>query len=326
MGGFAEQLAARIAEAGAIGVDRFMAEANTHYYATRDPLGRCGDFTTAPEMSQMFGELIGAALADVWLRAGAPEQAIFAELGPGRGTLAADALRVIRGAGFEGAVHLVETSPLLRETQRRRLPDARWHDTIDDLPNAPTLLVANEFLDALPVRQFVGEEERMVTIRDGALAFTVDGAIREDSPARDAAVHSIAARLVAQGGAALLIDYGHRGDRSGDTLQAVRAHAYADPLANPGEQDLTTHVDFGAVRRSAEAAGALVSPLVSQGTWLERLGIAARAMALAARSPARTEEIAASRRRLCDEAEMGELFKVVALHSAAWPEPAGFRA
>ena len=325
MSALADRLRARIAAEGAIGVDDYMAACNAHYYATRDPLGSAGDFTTAPEISQMFGELVGAALADVWLRAGAPPDAVFVELGPGRGTLTADALRVMRGGGFGGAVHFVETSPVLRAVQADRVADAIWHESFAGLPPAPLLLIANEFLDALPIRQFVHDSERKIGWNE-RLVFTAHGNIRETSPARDAAVQAISAHLVAHGGAALLVDYGYRKPGVGETLQAVRRHGFANVLADPGEQDLTAHVDFAAVARVASAAGAAVSPLVSQGTWLERLGIAARAMALAAGAPGRTEEIAMTRRRLCDAAEMGELFKLVAIHSPGWPEPAGFRA
>ena len=320
----AERLRAAILAEGPIGIDRFMGEANTHYYATRDPLGVDGDFTTAPEISQMFGELVGAALADAWLRAGGPEAAIFVELGPGRGTLAQDALRVMRSGGFAGEVHLVETSPVLRAAQAERVAGAVWHEAIETLPPRPLLLVANEFLDALPVKQFVGADERRVALGADGFAFTVEGEVCEISPARDAVVAGLAAHLVAHGGAAVVIDYGYRRTGTGDTLQAVRKHRQVPPLDEPGEQDLTAHVDFEAVARAA--GGATVTPVVSQGTWLERLGIGARAMALAARSPGRTEEIAAARRRLCDGAEMGELFKVIALHAPGWPEPAGFRA
>ncbi len=326
MGGLLGELRARIERDGPIGVDAFMAASNAHYYATRDPLGAAGDFTTAPEISQMFGELVGAALADVWLRAGAPDEAVFAELGPGRGTLAADALRVMRSAGFAGEVHLVETSQKLRSLQAERLPGAVWHDDIGTLPERPLLLIANEFLDALPVRQRVGGEERKVTLSRQALAFTIDGPVQEDSPARDAAVAQLSAHLAAHGGAALLVDYGHRSTSPGETLQAVRGHRFAAVLERAGEQDLSAHVDFQAIARATQEAGAAASPVVSQATWLERLGIAARAMALAAHSPQRTHQIADARRRLCDAAEMGELFKVIAIHARGWPEPAGFRA
>src|SRR5438309_2399406 len=220
-----------------------MEACNAYYYATRDPLGAQGDFTTAPEVSQMFGEMVGAALADCWKRAGAPVDAIYAELGPGRGTLAADALRLMRAAGFSGAVHFVETSPKLRQAQRTAVPDAHWHDSIDDLPAAPLLLVANEFLDALPIRQHVAGVERRIMIAAGGLAFDRDGEIVETAPVRDAAVASVATCLGAKGGAAIFIDYGHERSGSGDTLQAVRSHRYAPVLQDPGDQDLTAHVD-----------------------------------------------------------------------------------
>ncbi len=295
---------------------------NAHYYATRDPLGAAGDFTTAPEISQMFGEIVGAALADCWLRAGAPKEVAYVELGPGRGTLAADALRVLGKAGFGGEVHFVEASPVLRAAQATRVPDARWHETIEDLPDAPLLLVANEFFDALPVRQLIGGEERRVTINGDALMFTADGPVREDSPAREQAMHTIAARLAAHGGVALVIDYGHERSGDGDTLQAVRGHRYADVLAGPGEQDLTAHVDFEALAKAATQVG--VTRVVGQGEWLERLGIAARAAALAEAHPGRTAEIAAAFERLTAPEQMGGLFKVMAVHSPQWPAPAGF--
>jgi len=301
-----------------------MEACNSYYYATRDPLGRGGDFTTAPEISQMFGELVGAALADCWQRSGSPADTIYAELGPGRGTLAADALRVLRKSGFEGPVHLVETSPAMRAEQARRVPDATWHDSIAELPPAPLLLAANEFLDALPVRQWIAGTERGVTIARDRLAFTAEGDIREDSPARDSAVAALSSHLARHGGCALIIDYGHAHSAPGDTLQAVRGHAFADPLADPGEADLTAHVDFEAVTRAARAPGVQVTLFVPQGTWLERLGIAARCAALAAAHPHRAAELAAARARLCDGAQMGELFKLIALHSINWARPAGF--
>jgi len=321
---FEQKLKARIAAEGPIGVDQFMAAANAHYYATRDPLGVAGDFTTAPEISQMFGELVGAALADAWTRAGRPADAVYAELGPGRGTLADDALRVLRRAGFVGEVYLVETSPALREVQARRLPEARFHDQLGNLPPAPLLLAANEFFDALPIRQWVGDKERKIGLGDaGELAFTLDGAIRESSPARAEAARAIGSRLAAHGGAAIIIDYGYAQGEQGDTLQAVRNHRFADPLEAPGEQDLTAHVDFAALAEAARAGGAVASRVTSQGSWLETLGIGARAMALAAKNPADTEKISAARRRLCDEGQMGRLFKVMALAGKGWPMVAG---
>jgi len=226
----------RIAAEGPITVETYMEACNSYYYATRDPFGSKGDFTTAPEISQMFGELVGAALADCWKRAGAPGDAIYAELGPGRGTLACDALRVMRSAGFRGEVHLVETSPVLRKMQEDALPGAHWHESIDELPAKPLLLVANEFLDALPIRQHVSGVERRVLVAAGGLGFDRDGEIVETSPARDQAVTSIATCLAARGGAALFVDYGHPRSAPGETLQALRRHRFTPVLADPGKQ------------------------------------------------------------------------------------------
>ena len=314
----------RIKADGPISVEAYMEACNSYYYATRDPLGAHGDFTTAPEVSQMFGELVGAALADCWRRAGTPEDAIYAELGPGRGTLAADALRMMRTGGFAGEVHFVETSPVLHELQKQAVPQAQWHETIDDLPARPLLLVANEFLDALPIRQHVAGIERRVMIAAGGLTFDRDGEIVETSPARAEAVMAIATCLAAKGGAAMLIDYGHERSGPGDTLQAVRGHGYAPVLADPGEQDLTAHVDFDAVAEAAREAGAAVTPLVTQGEWLIRLGIEARAQALSRANPERSEQVQVALDRLTSRDQMGRLFKVLALHSPEWPTPAGF--
>ena len=296
-----------------------MAACNAQYYATRDPLGARGDFITAPEIHQIFGEMVGACLADCWHRAGGGD-AIYAELGPGRGILATDSLRVIGNI----EVHLVETSRALRTVQQARLPSAIFHDSIDQLPPRPLLLVANEFLDALPVRQWIGDEQRLVGIAGENLAFTANGMIVETSPARDSAVSATAAHLARHGGVALIIDYGHATSAPGDTLQAVKSHAFADPLANPGEQDLTAHVDFEAVADSARSAGAAVTSLVTQSDWLARLGIVQRAAALTRANPDRANEVASALNRLTDPAAMGDLFKVIAIHSTDWPAPAGF--
>ena len=298
-----------------------MEACNSYYYATRDPLGAAGDFTTAPEISQMFGELVGAALADCWKRAGSPANAVYVELGPGRGTLASDALRVLRSAGFTGEAHLVETSPVLRVAQATAVPDSHSHEDLSTLPEAPLLLVANEFFDALPIRQHVDGSERRVVASAGGLAFDRDGAITETSPARDAVAAEIGALLNRHGGVALVIDYGHARGGAGDTLQAVREHRYAPVLHKPGEQDLTSHVDFEAL---AKAAGANATHVIGQGRWLNALGIGARAAKLTTAHPERREEIAAAVHRLCGAEQMGELFKVIALHSATWPAPAGF--
>lgn len=314
----------RINAEGPISVESFMHACNDYYYATRDPLGSAGDFTTAPEISQMFGELIGAALADAWKRAGAPAESAYAELGPGRGTLANDALRVLRSAGFRGEAHLVETSPVLRDLQQRALPEAQFHDTVNDLPGKPLLLVGNEFLDALPVRQFVDGVERRVTIAAGGFAFDRDGEIVEDSPARADAIAAIARHLLEYGGVALIIDYGYPKSAPGETLQAVRRHGFAPVLDRAGEQDLTAHVDFEAIALAASDAGASVTPLVSQGEWLMRLGIQARAQALSRANPDRAQEIDAALNRLTASDAMGSLFQVMAVYSPSWPAPAGF--
>ena len=314
----------RIRAEGPITVEAFMEACNSYYYATRDPLGAAGDFTTSPEISQMFGEMIGACLADVWKRAGAPADAIYAELGPGRGTLAADALRVLRTTGFRGAVHFVETSPALREAQGQAVPDGHWHDRVTDLPSKPLLLVANEFLDALPVRQFVGGIERCVIAAAGGLALDRDGEITETSPVRDDSISSLALCIARKGGAALIVDYGHEQSSAGDTLQAVSRHGFSPVFDNPGEQDLTAHVDFEAVARAGHDAGAAVTPLVTQGEWLIRIGIEARAQALSRANPERAADIEAALQRLTSKDQMGVLFKVVAIHSPDWPAPAGF--
>ena len=337
----AARLARLIATAGPIPVSTWMAEANAHYYASRDPFGEAGDFTTAPEISQMFGELVGLWLADLWIRAGRPESAAFVELGPGRGTLAADALRAMRGAGLDPPVHFVETSPLLRSAQAERVPEAAWHNDVTTLPEGvPLLLVANEFFDALPIRQLVatrrGWHERLVAHADGAfvpvpgpiipapLAPAETGTIVETSPVSVSIVRELAQRLSAQGGAALIADYGHVRSGVGETLQAVSSHGYADPWEEPGTRDLTAHVDFEALGKAAEGEGVRVSGPRPQGEWLQAMGIDARAAALSKAAPDRAPEIVAARDRLVAPGQMGALFKMLALTGPAWPGPEGF--
>lgn len=314
----------RIASHGPMTLEAYMEACNAYYYATRDPLGTRGDFTTAPEISQMFGEMVGAALADCWLRAGAPHDAVYVELGPGRGTLASDALRVLRGGGFAGVVHFVETSPVLKDLQAQSVPGATWHEDVETLPDASFLLVANEFFDALPIRQTVEGQERQVMVAAGGLAFDRDGDIVEQSPARESVARALGERVARSGGVALVVDYGHARPAPGDTLQAVRGHAFAPILANPGEQDLTSHVDFEALAIAAKAGGARVTAVASQSDWLNSLGIGARAAALATANPDRAQELAAAVYRLVGRDQMGSLFKVLALHSPDWPVPAGF--
>ena len=230
----------------------------------------------------------------------------------------------MRGAGFSGEVHLVETSPVLRAAQKEAVPDAHGHESIDDLPEKPLLLVANEFLDALPIQQFVHGTERRVTTLAGGLAFDRDGDIIELSPVREEVVRTIARQVVKNGGVALFIDYGHARSGRGDTLQAVRGHRFTPVLADPGEQDLTSHVDFEVVERAARGAGASVTTLANQGDWLIRLGIESRAQALSRANPDRAADVQAAIERLTGREQMGELFKVIAIHSPEWPAPAGF--
>jgi NADH dehydrogenase [ubiquinone] 1 alpha subcomplex assembly factor 7 len=328
------------------------------YYARRDPLGAAGDFVTAPEVSQLFGELVGLALAQHWLDLGRPPRVLLVELGPGRGTLVADALRAAQVVpGFleaAGVLHLVETSPVLRERQAAALGQlpVRWHDELAGVPqDRPLLLVANEFLDALPIRQFVRRSgrwhERLVAVDEaGAFRFVLaprptpfplvaegapedppDGAVLELGPAREALAEAIAARVVAQGGLALLIDYSDDADAAmlGDTLQAVRRHARVDPLAAPGEVDLSAHVDFGAIGRRAAGAGAVAYGPVGQATFLGRLGIELRLRQLLGRAtPTQREALESGCARLVAPDQMGELFKVMALTAPAAPLPPGF--
>ncbi len=321
-----ERLKRRIAEEGPISVADFMAEANAHYYASRDPFGAAGDFITAPEISQMFGELAGVWLADQWLRAGKPDGVNYIELGPGRGTLAADALRPLRQAGLEPGIHLVETSPLLRAAQAERLPHAHWHDDLSTLPDdGPLLIVANEFFDALPIHQYRADgTELRVSVRDGRFVRDPAEGLAERSPFSVEMARRLARRLRDQKGAALIVDYGYVDGLPHDTFQAVARHEYVDPFQAPGEQDLTAHVDFFALAVAAGLEGVKVRGPVTQGDWLRRMGVEARAEALARAAPERAGEIEAARRRLTDPGAMGHLFKALALVAPAWPEPAGF--
>jgi len=343
-------IARRIALSGPISVADFMIEALGHprlgYYRRAPAIGAAGDFTTAPEISQMFGELIGAWLAERWLAIGRPAPVNLVELGPGRGTLMADALRATRGTpGFHSALrlHLVETSAILRAQQEQAL--ARfvpvWHDRFDEVPTGPTLLVANEFFDALPVRQFEktasGWRERMVGLaNDGEslilalapgttpfapfLPEAQNGAQAEISEAGRAIMATIGARLMHDGGWALIIDYGYDAG-GGSSLQAVRAHNQASILDRPGETDLSALVDFAAL---AAAAGAPTFGPVSQSDFLRRLGLLQRAEALKARaSPAQRAAIGAAMARLIDPGQMGTLFRVLAVGDGR-SAPAGF--
>lgn len=335
---------------GPLPLARVMAIAADEYYATKEPFGVGGDFVTSPEISQMFGELVGLWLADLWQRAGAPSEVILAELGPGRGTLMVDALRAIARAapGLRSAIrlHLVEKSPRLRAIQAQALPDAQWHDDISTLPDdAPLLLLANEFLDALPLAQFEKLEDGWVLRRveaqaDGgarwdrsvganlafipaALRDAPPGSVHERNFGSEQLAAAVAKRVAAQGGAALFIDYGYAGPGLGDTLQALKGGQFADPLETLGEADISAHVDFAAVARAASPHARVHGP-TGQGAFLESLGLSARAEALKAlASIERRAEIEAARVRLSAAAAMGRLFQALAIVSRDWPAPAG---
>jgi len=354
-----DEIRAMIAADGPLSVGEYMELCLTHpelgYYTTRDPLGTRGDFITAPEISQMFGELIGLWAAAVWQTMGSPGAVHLVELGPGRGTLIADALRALAVVpDFRAAlnVHLVELSPVLRRRQEETLAGfgvpIAWHPTVADLPHAPSIVIANEFFDALPVEQAVkvpgGWHERRIGLEGERLAFTRDpelimrrddalpvrmrgapvGAVfewRSDSIARQLARHA------SSYGVLLVLDYGHAATGIGDTLQAVSAHGFVDPLEAPGEADLTAHVDFQALREAAVGAGARVHGPLPQGEFLRRLGLLERASRLKANATAaQAAEIDAALARLTAPGPtgMGELFKVMAFAHPRLRTPPGF--
>ncbi|MCI0599736.1 MAG: SAM-dependent methyltransferase [Beijerinckiaceae bacterium] len=349
-----------IIESGPISLETYMALALTHpvhgYYAAKIPLGKHGDFITAPEISQMFGELIGLWCIAMWRAIGEPRPLLLAELGPGRGTLIADALRAARVApGFLSAIdlHLVETSEASRRSQRAALKDfglaAGWQKTVEELPEGPAIIIANEFFDCLPVRQFIrrtdGWHERLVGLdSEGHLCFGLApdpepgltapgeaGCVFEASLAAARLMTRLAARITAQGGALLVVDYGYDTAARGETLQAVRRHCFADPLRDPGEADLTAHVDFCALIRAARAAGAEVYGPMPQGYWLTRLGLYERAARLREQASAgQRADIGLALQRLAGtgqgsgEGTMARLFKVLAVVKPGIGIPPGF--
>lgn len=350
---FAKQLAARIGRDGPVPLAEFMGQAAQEYYASQHVFGRGGDFTTAPEISQLFGEMIALWLTDLWLRMGRPEHVQLIELGPGRGTLSADIMRTVKSwPDFSSAItlHLVETSPRLREEQGRALNAHRptWYDSIDDVPRGLSFIVANEFLDALPIHQFEktasGWMERYVDFdtETQRFVFTLKpmpagasipqgfeaaeaGSIFEISPASLDVMQKIGHRLRTCGGAALLIDYGHDHAGLGDTLQALEKHAYADALQNPGGRDITAHVDFMTCAMAAGEGISLHGP-VTQGAFLNHMGIGARMEMLCASADATTgADLKSGFARLVDPAQMGRIFKVMGLTAeSAGLTPAGF--
>ncbi|MDP3175469.1 MAG: SAM-dependent methyltransferase [Phenylobacterium sp.] len=344
-----ERLIRQLTTSGPIDVDQYMTaclhDPDFGYYATRPALGAAGDFITAPLVSQMFGELIGLWLAECWTRLGRPCAVRLVEVGPGDGTLMGDILRVATLVpGFREAleVWLVEASAPLAQRQQERLGDRlHWVGALSEVAGeAPVLLIANELLDCLPARQFVRRDrawaERLVGVdADGGLAFGLartpaqgllpdapPGAVLEVSSAQ-AAFGAHLGRLVADhGGAALLIDYGRAEPGFGDTLQALLAHAKVDPLACPGEADLTVHADFPAVLAAAREQGALTATILTQAELLSRLGVVERCAALSASRPDKASQLARQRERLTAADQMGELFKAACIHSPGWIPPA----
>jgi len=349
-----------IKSSGPMPVWRYMELCLTHpehgYYVSRDPLGREGDFITAPEVSQMFGELLGLWTASVWKAIGSPPVLRLVELGPGRGTMMADALRALRVLPplFQSlSIHMVEINPVLRDKQKATLSGASnidWHDTIDDIPEGPAVILANEYFDVLPIHQAVRREtgwhERVVDLDDsGKLIFGAApepiprfevllpplvraapvGAVFEWRP--DAEIMKIATRVRDQDGAALIIDYGHLRSDAGETFQAIARHSYADPLKTPGQADVTAHVDFQALARAAEDLGARVHGPATQGDFLKRLGIETRAVTLMAKATHEVSEaISAALKRLTDSGRggMGSMFKVLAISEPNLTSLAGF--
>lgn len=328
-----------------------LADPKHGYYKTRQPFGRTGDFVTAPEVSQLFGEMLGVFMVHAWQRHGTPANVRLVEIGPGRGTMMADMLRVIERIAaplYENmSVHLVETSPRLTETQQQTLQShgekISWHESFDDVPPGFLLIAANELFDAIPIRQFVktaqGFRERVVSLdAEDELVFSAGiagldpdllppqperqplGAIFEYSPAREAVMTALCERLKINGGTALIIDYGHIVSGYGDTMQALRMHEFDPVLAHPGEADLTSHVDFESLMKTAGASNVHINGCLHQGDFLYGLGLRERAEALATKAtPDQTLQIAEAVNRLAGEGagKMGELFKVLAVSSPA---------
>lgn len=352
----AQQIDLQITAGGPISVATYMGLCLTHptkgYYKGSDPLGAKGDFITAPEISQMFGELIGFHLVSVWQQMDEPKSFNLVELGPGRGTLMADILRVAcRAPGFRDALKLklFETNPALTVEQRNRLEsyEPQWLENFEQFDNGPILVVANEFFDALPIRQFIkkddGWHERQVGLIDGKRAFglsptpipneTMPSAVANAEPdsmfevcfAGGEVMSRLAKMVAKQGGSILAIDYGYARTQTGDTLQGVRNHAYADVLEEPGETDLSAHVDFGALAAVTQEVGLTAQPLATQGEFLTRLGIAERANALSGANPGSAADIRTARERLTGKDQMGDLFKVFCAHSPGLTPP-GFTA
>jgi NADH dehydrogenase [ubiquinone] 1 alpha subcomplex assembly factor 7 len=338
-----------IRDEGPMPLDRYMALCLGHptmgYYMTRDPFGQAGDFTTAPEISQIFGELLGVWVVTQWQAMGAPYSFALVELGPGRGTLMADMLRVLAKQPDclkAATVHFVETSPVLRDAQKQRVPHATWHHTVASLPALPTIMIANEFFDALPIRQFersLGHTSEKV-IGLSATGELVLGAaptafeipilgqgIWEDATIRNAIAAQLADHLEKLGGAALIIDYGHMQSAFGDTLQAMKAHKFCAITENCGEADLTSHVDFEQLARGFMRGGAKIAGLLTQGDFLNAMGLQQRTAALAKNlDDVPRQNLLAASQRLAHPREMGHLFRVLAVTGGGLTQPYPFGA
>jgi NADH dehydrogenase [ubiquinone] 1 alpha subcomplex assembly factor 7 len=320
---------AQIKAHGPMLLSEYMACCNAHYYATRIPFGAQGDFITAPEITQVFGELIGLWAADMWQRAGAPSPFNLVELGPGRGTLMQDALRATaKVPGFHDAmqVHFIETSPILRDEQKKRVPHAKQAFDFKAIGTKhPTIVLANEFFDALPIDQTCGGLRREILVKDGSLLWSMaaDKRTTEHAQASIDVCRTIAQYLDHYGGAMLVIDYGGY-DITGDTLQAMRAHGFADALSEPGEMDLTSHVDFALLANAASSAGCTSFGPILQGDFLRALGLDLRTAQLARANPTQSDNLRAASARLANADQMGDLFKVMCIASAKWLKPVGF--
>ncbi len=329
-----EEIIATMIEAeGPMPLDRYMALCLGHpqhgYYMTRDPFGATGDFTTSPEISQVFGELIGVWLLNSWAALASPKKFALVELGPGRGTLMADILRAVKAVpefAKAAEVHLVETSPVLRALQQDKLSAVTWHDTIESLPHMPCFIIANEFFDALPIQQLENRAgrwfQRCVGYGDGKLKIGLvpappspgEEGLHEASPVSKAIAEDLGSHIAKYGGLALVIDYGHLKTATGDTLQAMRNHEYVSLLESPGESDITAHVDFEALAKSFISGGADLLPMLTQGQFLKSMGLNLRTEKLAAKLKGQAaQDFIAASHRLADAAQMGNLFKVMAV-------------
>jgi NADH dehydrogenase [ubiquinone] 1 alpha subcomplex assembly factor 7 len=335
----AEIITKMIAEEGPMPLDRYMALCLGHpvhgFYMTRDPFGADGDFTTAPEISQVFGELLGVWVAQAWDAIGSPTRFALVELGPGRGTLMADIIRVLskmEACRRAASVHFVEMSPVLRATQQEKVPDATWHDTVASLPALPTIVLANEFFDALPIRQLERKDgrmfERCVVASDTGLEVVLvpspahisagEDGVTEDSTIRNTIATHLGDHLKSVGGVGLIIDYGHMSSASGDTLQAMRNHSFCAITDHPGDADVTSHVDFEALGKGFLRGGARIMGLMPQGEFLRNMGLAARTEVLSRNATgAAKQNLVAASTRLAHADQMGQLFKVMAISGSA---------